>query len=205
MGCGDAGVARPFYAAHRRGGAVQDLVAQSTQAGERAPAWVRASVGEVCLTGGLRRGPPRSRGERSFGRHGRSMRRQEESQEEERVLRPVPEYVRHKGVRILRVDFSGCEGGDGQIALMKAAMGVIALEPPLSIRMISMCQPPLCQAIQEASRRYAQHNARYVRASAVVGLNAFQRAALWPMVAQRPGKVAVFDDGVSALDWLASQ
>ena len=116
-----------------------------------------------------------------------------------------PEFIEHNGVRILRVDFSECEGVQAMLDLMDAAMPVIALELPLSILMLTRWGPPLCQVTYRATQKYAQHNARYVKASAIVGLNQLQRTVLWPMVAQRAGKVATFNDERAALDWLSSQ
>jgi len=120
-------------------------------------------------------------------------------------LRPLsPTYVFHRGVRILRVDYSECLTAQEKIDHMEVAMRIIAMAEPMSILMLTRWRPPVCREIHEPLRRYARHNAPYVKASAVVGLNEFQRMVLWPMVADRPDRVAAFEHETSALNWLAS-
>ena len=116
----------------------------------------------------------------------------------------MPTHVFHRGVRILRVDYSECRTAEAKIDLMEIAMRLIAMEAPLSILMLTRWRPPMCREIHEPLTRYVRHNAPYVKASAVVGLNEFQRTVLWPMVADRSDRVAAFEHEISALNWLAS-
>jgi len=123
----------------------------------------------------------------------------------EPVRLPSPAYVVHRGVRILRVDYSECVTPQVKVEHMEAAMREIAKAEPLSVLMLSICRPPLCMETREAEKRLARHNAPYVKASAIVGMNEFQRTVLWTMIADRQGKVEVFGNETRALDWLAEQ
>jgi hypothetical protein len=118
---------------------------------------------------------------------------------------PSPCHVVHRGARILRVNFADCTTAQAKIDHMEISMRIIAMAEPLSILMLTKWGPPLCLATYEAVKRYARHNAPYVKASAVIGVNEFQRTVLWPLVADRAGKVEVFEEEMFALNWLAAQ
>jgi len=86
----------------------------------------------------------------------------------------APVFMNGEGRRILRLDYSGLSPEQLEGA-MKIAMRVIASEPPGSVRLLTIANAQLDAHSAESIKLYAAHNKPYIRASALVGANAFQK------------------------------
>jgi len=115
----------------------------------------------------------------------------------------APVFIDHKGHRILRLDYSGLSP-DQLVGAMREAMRVVALQPPGSVRLLTIANALLDERSAEAIRRYARHNKPYVRASALVGPSPFQKVLLLSIKVQGRPELEAFDDEEKAKDWLVS-
>jgi hypothetical protein len=116
-----------------------------------------------------------------------------------------PEFLQHDGKRILRLDYSRLSQED-VIALMQKAMPIIAGQPPRSVRLLSIVHTHVTEAVGEALKRFAVHNAPFVLASAIVGATPFQKTVIVLSI-RRQGRrnVETFEDEARAREWLAAQ
>jgi hypothetical protein len=117
----------------------------------------------------------------------------------------APEFLQHHGKRILRLDYSGLSQED-IVSLMQQAMPVIAAEPAGSVRLLSVVRIHVTEAVGEALKRFAAHNAPFVLASAIVGATPFQKTVIVLNIRRQGRKnVETFDDEERAKEWLAAQ
>jgi hypothetical protein len=114
-----------------------------------------------------------------------------------------PRFIQHRGVSILRLEFSHLSGPE-VVAAAVQVQRVIAAEPLHSVRTLTILSARLTADGADALKRGALANGPYVRAGAVVA------TSFWKVIAndvQMHGRedIMLFDDEASALDWLASQ
>jgi hypothetical protein len=114
-----------------------------------------------------------------------------------------PRFIQHRGVSILRLEFSHLSGPE-MVAAAEQVQRVIAAEPLHSVRTLTILSARLTADGADALKRGALANGPYVRAGAVVA------TSFWKVIAndvQMHGRedIMLFDDEASALDWLASQ
>jgi hypothetical protein len=80
-----------------------------------------------------------------------------------------PEFVQHRGARILRLEFTGLTLQE-LVAAFDQAQRAIAGEPVGSLRILSILRSHLTRDTADAFKRYGLANRRLaIRASAVVG------------------------------------
>jgi hypothetical protein len=115
-----------------------------------------------------------------------------------------PEFINHKGKRILRLDYSGLSLEEAMAALQQSER-VIAAEPLRSVRAVTIWSARLTNQAAEAIKRHVDHNTPYIYASAVVTVNPFQKAVFEALKAIDLERLVTFNDEQQALDWLAAQ
>jgi len=114
-----------------------------------------------------------------------------------------PKFIDHRGVRILRLEFSNLSSPE-LVAAGGQARRIIAAEPLRSVRTLTLMSSRLTAEAADVLKQCALANRPYVRAAAVVA------TSFWKVIGadvQMRGRedVELFDDEASALDWLASQ
>jgi len=121
------------------------------------------------------------------------------------MLSPMfePKFMEHRGVRILRLEYSNLSSAE-LVAAGDQVRQLVARQPLRSLRILTILNSKLTTEGADTLKRCALSNRPYVRAGAVVG------SSFWKVVAsdlQAHGRedLQLFDDAVSALDWLAAQ
>lgn len=114
-------------------------------------------------------------------------------------------FIRHKGVEILHIDWSGARGTE-MLQAMDEAKKIIAAQPPGSVRTLTTVQDAqMDRTVTEALKDYVAHNKPYVLAGAVVGLNELKMIA-FNFVNRVTGRsLRAMDSVEAAKEWLASQ
>jgi len=117
----------------------------------------------------------------------------------------APSFMEYGGKRILRLDYTGLTAPE-IIAYMQHAQSIIALEPPHSVRLLSIVATHhITTDVVQALKAFAAHNVTFVVASAVVGATPFQNAAITlTITGQGRFNVETFDDEEQAKGWLAT-
>ena len=112
-------------------------------------------------------------------------------------------FIRHKGVEILHIDWSNASSAE-MLAAIDEAKRVIASRPHASIRTLTTVQDArMDRAVTDALKDYVAHNKPYVVAGAVVGLNDLKMIA-FNFVNRVTGRTLRAMDNVDAAkDWLA--
>ncbi|MEO8034201.1 MAG: hypothetical protein ABI837_07185 [Acidobacteriota bacterium] len=113
-------------------------------------------------------------------------------------------FIRHKGVEILYIDWSGASA-DEMLAAIEAAKKIIASRPPASVRTltnVTNARPD--PAVTKALREYVAHNKPFVIAGAVVGLNDL-KTVTFNFINRVTGRsLRAIDSLEQARDWLAA-
>lgn len=115
------------------------------------------------------------------------------------------EEVRHRGVPVLVVDYSGISDPDEAIRLIRASAEHIQAEPLDSVRVIvdvsgMRFNPTVAQEMKAA----AVGNKPHMKAAAAVGLSGVMKVILRGVMAAMRQDVPVFDTREEALDRVAS-
>lgn len=116
-------------------------------------------------------------------------------------------FEKHKGHRILILDFSGLDDSGLARTLIAEAKEIVANEPEKSLLTLTdvtdvVFDQPLAQATWEMAR----HNKPFVKAAAIVGLSGERQQVLLDLVSHRTGRdFAIFDTRAEAKDWLVEQ
>lgn len=114
--------------------------------------------------------------------------------------------MEHRGVEILRLDFSQIRRTDVALDAIAEARGAISVRPPNSVRTLVEVQASVFNVeIARALWRLARADRRNVRAAAVVGVSGMQEAVLRLVERMSRRTFATFGDVESAKDWLADQ
>lgn len=114
-----------------------------------------------------------------------------------------PSFIQHRGVRILRLEYSGLSPSE-LVAAAAQVCAVVAAEPLRSLRILSVIHSKLTAEAADALKRCALANRPYVRAGAVVA-SSFWNVIVTDLQARGREDMQSFDDEASALEWLASQ
>ena len=115
-------------------------------------------------------------------------------------------FVTHRGVRILRVDYSGM--GDVQELLRVAdqATRVMQREPPQSLLvLVDLSDTPYSLRLVRKLGELAVANAPFVRARALVGLPALVLPVVREVGRASGRPLELFEQTETALDWLAER
>lgn len=113
------------------------------------------------------------------------------------------QFIRHKGVPILHIDWSKAEPQE-LLGAIDDARRIIGGQPPGSVRTLTTVQDAhIDKAVTEALREYVAHNKPFVLAGAVVGLNDLKMIA-FNFVNRVTGRsLKAFDNVDAAKNWLA--
>jgi hypothetical protein len=115
----------------------------------------------------------------------------------------APTFIHHRGQRILRLDFSHLEP-----AWLVVAAGhvrrMVTAEPLGSVRTLTVIFADLTSNSAAAIKHCALADKPHIRASAMVGSDAWRRVAA-DVRAHGREELTIFENEVSALDWLARQ
>ncbi len=115
------------------------------------------------------------------------------------------QFIQHKGKQLLQLDFSSSKP-DEVLAIMKEAKGVIAAQPPASIRIITdVTDAGFNSAVSDAMKEFVTHNKPYVTASAVVGITGLKQIIFNAVLKFSGRNLVAFDTLAKAKDWLAEQ
>ncbi|HEX7623983.1 MAG TPA: hypothetical protein VF400_10470 [Anaeromyxobacteraceae bacterium] len=112
-----------------------------------------------------------------------------------------PRFVEHRGVRILRLEFSHLSGAE-LVAAADQVRGIVAAEPLRSVRALTILSSWLTEERSDALKRCALANRPYVRAGAVVAPT-FWRVVATDLQAHGREDLRFFTDEASALEWLS--
>jgi hypothetical protein len=115
----------------------------------------------------------------------------------------APEFIQHRGERILRLDYSALASADLVVAADQVRRLVTA-EPLKSVRALTILYSRLTADAAAALKHAALANAPHIRASAMVG-SIFWKVMAADVQAHGREELQLFDDEASALDWLASR
>jgi len=114
-------------------------------------------------------------------------------------------FTIHKWRQILLLDFSHCSA-DEAMKIIDEAIGVIRSQPKSSLLILTNVTGAQYDLnIIEKSKEFTNGNKPYVRASAVVGLDGFQRAVYNAVTLFSKRILPLFDDIEKAKDWLIEQ
>ena len=113
-------------------------------------------------------------------------------------------FIRHKGVEILHIDWSAAKP-DEILQAIDDAKRVIAARPAASVRTLTNVRDAqMNREVTDALKDYVAHNKPYVVAGAVVGLNDLKMIA-FNFVNRVTGRtLRAMDSFETAKDWLSS-
>ena len=114
-------------------------------------------------------------------------------------------YIYHNGRQILFLDFAGCNVQDFPILIEKAE-NLIRAEPPTSVLTLTdVTGAKYNLEITQALKEFVKSNKPYVKAGAVVGLDALKKIIYNGVMHFSGRNLAAFNDIEKAKDWLADQ
>jgi hypothetical protein len=115
-------------------------------------------------------------------------------------------FVTHRGVRVLRVDYSGLQELPELLRVAERVCRVVEKEERESVLvLVDLSDTPYSLRLVRSLGELAVTNAPYVRARAVVGLPRFV-APVVREVARFSGRpIEMFDECGPALDWLVER
>ena len=114
-------------------------------------------------------------------------------------------YLYHNGRPILFLDFSGCNVEDFHISI-KEAEKLIRAEPPNSILTLTdVTGAKYNLEVTKALKEFAIGNKPFVKAGAVVGLDALKKIIYNSIMHVSGRNLLAFDNIEKAKDWLVEQ
>lgn len=118
------------------------------------------------------------------------------------VDRPVfePTFMEHRGIRVLRLDYTGLAPKELPGAF-QVAVQVITAEPLGSLRILSLFESRFDQTGAEALKGSMVKSRHHVRRSAVV-TSGFWKVVVTSIKLHRRRDLGLFDSQAAALDWL---
>ena len=114
-------------------------------------------------------------------------------------------YIYYNGRQILFLDFSGCNVEDFP-AIIKEAEKLIRDEPPNSVLTLTdVTGAKYNLEVTQALKEFAKGNKPFVKAGAVVGLDALKKIIYNSVMHFSGRNLLAFDDIEKAKDWLVAQ
>ncbi len=114
-------------------------------------------------------------------------------------------YIYHNGRQILFLDFSGCNVEDFHITI-KEAEKLIRAEPPNSVLTLSdVTGAKYNLEVTQALKEFVKGNKPFVKAGAVVGLDALKKIIYNSVMHFSGRNLLAFDDIEEAKDWLVEE
>lgn len=116
------------------------------------------------------------------------------------------DFVEHAGVRILHVDLSGLRGIEELQQVARYGSALARAEPSGAVLvLIDLTGVPYSLRVVRELAEIAAANAAFVRARAVVGLDAIALPAIRAIAQFTRRPVQAFADADAARDWLVAQ
>ena len=113
--------------------------------------------------------------------------------------------IYHNGRQILFLDFSGCKVEDFHISI-KEAEKLIRAEPPNSVLTLTdVTGAKYNLEVTKAIKEFAVGNKPFVKAGAVVGLDALKKIIYNSIMHVSGRNLLAFDDIEKAKDWLVAE
>lgn len=112
-------------------------------------------------------------------------------------------FVKHRDKRLLYMDFSGLDVGQGR-ELSEYAKGMIARMPKKSVlTLVNVKDVKFDDAFREVAGDLAGHNKPYVLAGAVCGVEGWRKLLYWATIKLTGRRnLKLFDDLEAAKEWL---
>ena len=115
-------------------------------------------------------------------------------------------WIEHQGARILYYDWSNVLDTDAAVELVRASAGAMDREPPGSVLALTNVEGSrFNKKVLDAALELMNGNKPYVKASAMVGLNALMRAALGALSKLSGRKLQAFGTVDEAKAWLLAE
>lgn len=119
---------------------------------------------------------------------------------------PRTRMIEHRGQHILLLDYSDVMDTAEALSYIAESKVIIAQQPLGSLRTLTYVRGSRYTApVIDAMKDLVAHNAPYVKAAAVVGMNTLHRIIYRAVVAFSRRNIQVFEDIEEAKDWLAEQ
>jgi hypothetical protein len=119
--------------------------------------------------------------------------------QEERV-----KFIEHKGKKILYIDMANCTEND-VLAVIEAAKKIITAQPEHSLLTLTdVTHARYNAAVVAATQSFTKGNKLYVRAAAIIGVNAIKKIIFNKVMEFSERKITAFEDENKAKDWLVS-
>ena len=115
------------------------------------------------------------------------------------------QFVQHRGVSILKVDFSHLTKIEESIALLREATAIISKQQPRSVRLLTdVTGAAFNPKGVEELKRFSAAATPFVKASAAIGVSGLGRVIFEAVIKFIGRNIASFDTEAEALDWLAN-
>jgi hypothetical protein len=114
-------------------------------------------------------------------------------------------YIYHNGRQILFLDFSGCTVEDFHVSIQEAEK-LIRAEPPNSVLTLTdVTSAKYNLEVTKALKEFAIGNKPFVKAGAVVGLDALKKIIYNSIMHVSGRNLLAFDTIAQAKDWLVEE
>lgn len=114
-------------------------------------------------------------------------------------------YIYHNGRQILSLDFSGCNVEEA-LKTIEEATKLIREQPPNSVLTLTdVTGAKYNLEVTQAFKEFAKGNKTFVKAGAVVGLDALKKIIYNSVMHFSGRNLLAFDDIEKAKDWLVEQ
>jgi hypothetical protein len=112
-------------------------------------------------------------------------------------------FIEHKGKQIILIDMANCVEND-VLAIIEAAKKIIRAQPEKSVLTITdVTHTRYNAAVVMAMQQYTRENKRFVKAAAVIGVNAIKKIIFNKILEFSERDMKAFEDANKAKDWLA--
>jgi hypothetical protein len=120
---------------------------------------------------------------------------------------PGTSFIIHRDVRILFLDYAGVRDTETALHLIDETRRIVAAEVPNRslLSLTHVLDSHFDTTVLRAMRGLAQHNAPYMKAAAVVGMNPLMKVAFSTVVHLTGRALRAFDDLDEARDFLTTQ
>lgn len=120
---------------------------------------------------------------------------------------PGTSFIVHRGVRIIFLDYAGVSDTEAALRLIDETRRIVAGEAPRRslLSLTHVRDSHFDTTVLRAMRALAEHNAPYVKAGAVVGMNPLMKVAFSTVVHLTGRSLRAFDDLDEAKEFLATQ
>jgi hypothetical protein len=112
-------------------------------------------------------------------------------------------FIEHKGRKILHIDMSNCMENE-VLALVEESKKVIKSQPEKSLLTLTdVTHARYNASVVAAVQMYVRDNKPYVKAAAIIGVNAIKKIIFNKVMEFAQREIRAFEDANKAKDWLA--